>query len=95
MKVTVEFLGLQSLTQRLGGKRHEIDLPGSTVQELIQAILQRYGQPARRALLDAQGELEMTIQVLHNGREWITHDRLDHELNDGDAVSFLLLVAGG
>ncbi len=95
MKLTVELLGMPDLTNRIGGKRLQLDIEGHSVQDLLQALLARYGPLARQALLDESGQLDLTVQVLRNGKEWITHDRLGQPLEEGDQVALMMLVAGG
>lgn len=41
------------------------------------------------------GELDSLVQVLLNGKEWVTHDRLDTALQDGDNVMLMIMMAGG
>jgi len=46
-------------------------------------------------LYDEKGELAPVVQVLLNGKEWVTHDRLDTALQDGDNVILMMMMAGG
>jgi molybdopterin converting factor small subunit len=39
--------------------------------------------------------LDPVIQILLNGEKWVTHDRLDTRLQDGDEVMLALMLAGG
>jgi molybdopterin converting factor small subunit len=39
--------------------------------------------------------LDPVVQVLLNGKEWVTHDRLDTVLQDGDNVVLMIMMAGG
>jgi MoaD family protein len=95
MKVNLKILGLPTLSKVTGKKELEVNFEGKTVNDLIDYIVKRYGRKAAEALLDEEGKLDITIQVLLNGREWITHDRLDTALKDGDSVALMLMVAGG
>lgn len=95
MKVNLKILGLPTLTKVIGKKELDLNFEGKTVNDLIGYVVKRYGRKAEEALLDEEGKLDITIQVLLNGREWITHDRLDTILKDGDSVAFMLMVAGG
>lgn len=95
MKVNLKILGLPTLTKVIGKKELDLNFEGKTVNDLISYVVKRYGRKAEEALLDEEGKLDITIQVLLNGREWITHDRLDTILKDGDSVAFMLMVAGG
>ena len=95
MKVNLKILGLPTLSKVTGKKELDVNSEGKTVSDLIGYIVKRYGRKAEQALLDEEGKLDITIQVLLNGREWITHDRLDTVLQDGDSIALMLMVAGG
>jgi MoaD family protein len=95
MKVSLKILGLPTLSKVTGKKELNANFEGKTVNDLIDYLIKRYGRKAAEALLDEEGKLDITIQVLLNGREWITHDRLDTVLKDGDNIALMLMVAGG
>jgi MoaD family protein len=95
MKVNLKILGLPTLSKVTGKKELGVNFEGKTVSDLIGYIVKRYGRKAAEALLDEEGKLDITIQVLLNGREWIPHDRLDTALKDGDNIALMLMVAGG
>ena len=94
MKVNLKIL-LPTLPEAIGRKELEIEFAGETVSDLIEHLIARYGRNARRALLDEHGKLDPVIQVLLNGKERITHERLDTALQDGDNVMFMMMMAGG
>jgi molybdopterin converting factor small subunit len=48
-----------------------------------------------RRYTDEKGKLDPVVQVLLNGKEWVTHDRLDTALKDGDNVVLMIMMAGG
>jgi len=95
MKVNLKILGLPTLSKVTGRKELDVNFEGKTVNDLIDYIVKRYGRKAEETLLDEEGKLDITIQVLLNGREWITHDRLDTVLKDGNSIALMLMVAGG
>jgi MoaD family protein len=95
MKVNLKILGLPTLSKVTGRKELDVNFEGKTVNDLIDYIVKRYGRKAEETLLDEEGKLDITIQVLLNGREWIIHDRLDTVLKDGDSIALMLMVAGG
>jgi MoaD family protein len=95
MKVNLKILGLPTLSKVTGKKELDVNFEGKTANDLIDYIVKRYGRKAAEALLDEEGKLDITIQVLLDGREWITHDRLDTVLKDGDSIALMLMVAGG
>lgn len=94
MKVNLR-LFLPVLPQAIGRKELELEFAGETVNDLIEHLVTRYGKKARQALYDEGGKLDPVVQVLLNGREWVTHDRLDVALRDGDDVILMIMLGGG
>ena len=95
MKIQVESLGLPALSELIG-KKAFIEFPGGTINDLVSYIVNKHGQRARRSLLDGEAELDMTIQVMINDDGFLRRDEFhNRNINDGDKVRFLLLVAGG
>jgi len=94
MKVNLKVF-LPALPEALGRKELEVEFAGQTVNDLIEHLVARYGRQAKQALLTRQGKLDPVVQVLLNGEEWVTHDRLDTVLHDGDDVALMMMMAGG
>ena len=94
MKVNLKVL-LPALAEVIGSKELEVDFAGQTVNDLIAHLVARFGRKARQALYDQKGELDPVLQVLLNGKEWVTRDRLDTTLHDGDNVMLVMMMAGG
>jgi len=95
MKVTLKILALPMLSQAAGAKELVVDFEGETVNDLIEHLVERFGPKARKALYDEKGELDLMIQMLLNEKEWVTRDRLDTPLKEGDTLAFMFLAAGG
>jgi MoaD family protein len=94
MKVHLKMF-LPVLPEAIGRRDLVVEFAGETVQDLIEHLVARYGRKARQALYDGQGQLDPVIQILLNGEQWVTHDRLDTRLQDGDEVMLALVLAGG
>jgi sulfur carrier protein ThiS len=95
MKITVESLGLPTLSAVIG-KKAELDFKGRTVADLVDQLVGRFGPKARQVLLDGEGRLDLTIQVMVNDEGFLNRDDLPgRELKDGDRIRFMLLVGGG
>ena len=94
MKVDLKIL-LPVLPEAIGRKELEVEFDGQTVNDLIDHLVAQYGRKARQALYDERGQLDPVVQILLNGEEWVTHDRLDRPLQDGDHVFFMIMLAGG
>jgi molybdopterin converting factor small subunit len=95
VKVELRLMALPALARAIGGKKVELDFPGDTVADLLDHLVQQYGDAARDALLDDEGRLDSIIQILVNEKQWVIHDELEVPLKDGDSVVFMLLVVGG
>jgi sulfur carrier protein ThiS len=95
MKVTVEALGLPTLSAHIG-RKVEVDFKGATPRDLVGHLVARFGPQARRMLLDAEGQLDLTIQVMVNEEAFLPREELaKRELKDGDRVRLMLLAGGG
>ncbi|MGD8992676.1 MAG: MoaD/ThiS family protein [Desulfobacterales bacterium] len=95
MRIQVESLGLPSLS-KLIGKKTEMEMAEGTLADLIALVVDRGGNKARKILLDNNGELDMTIQVMLNDAGFVPPEKLARQsLKDGDRVKIMLLVGGG
>jgi MoaD family protein len=94
MKVNLKLL-VPVLPEAIGRRDLEVEFAGETVNDLIEYLVAQYGRKARQALHDQKGQLDPVVQVLLNGKEWVTHDRLDTALQDGDNVVLMVMMAGG
>ena len=83
------------MPKAVGGSDLEVEVVGQTVNDVIEFLISQYGQSAKKALLHDDGKLDPIIQILLNGEEWVTHDRLDMNLQDGDTLFFMVMMAGG
>ena len=94
MKVTVEFLSLPLITQPLGKKKIDIQFQGSTLSDLAREL----GSKIKRAkdiLLRSDGVIDDDIQIYINGDRVQREESDSRKLSEGDAVTFMMLVAGG
>lgn len=94
MKVHLKIF-LPVLPEAIGRKELQVEFAGETVNDLVEYLIARYGRKARQALYDRNGQFDPVVQVLLNGEHWVTHDRFDTVLQDGDEVMFALMLAGG
>jgi len=95
MKVNVEFLGFPTVSDVVGKKRLELDVSGTTVKDVIDELIRRYGKKVREAFYDEKGNFDVTLQMTLNGKILIPGDQSRAPLNEGDALVFMLLLAGG
>ncbi len=95
MKVNVEFLSLQLVTQALGKKKIEFEFSGPEFSDLLLSLAQRV-KKFKEMVLDNDGRLAHDIQVYVNGESDLNRDELHKRvMNDGDNVTFMFLLAGG
>ncbi|TEU14852.1 MAG: MoaD/ThiS family protein [Anaerolineales bacterium] len=94
MKVHLKIF-LPALPEAIGNNELEVEFSGATVNDLIESLIERYGQKAKRALLDEKGAFDPLVQVLLNGEKWVTYDQLDTALHEGDQLVFMMMMAGG
>jgi molybdopterin converting factor small subunit len=95
MRIRIETLGLPTLAEAIGS-RAEIELAGATVADLVGELIGRFPAEARLRLVDADGGLERSIQIMVNEEGFLRRDELSQRrLADGDRVRFMLLVCGG
>ena len=94
MKIHLKIF-LPVLPEAIGRRELQVELAGETINDLIEHLIARYGRKAKQALYDENERLDPVVQILLNGERWVTHDRLDTILHDGDDVILMLLLAGG
>ena len=95
MKIQVESLGLPTLSKMIG-KTSQQEMTGGTLSDLVSHIVSRHGANASNILLDQEGQLDMSIQVMINEEGFLPRDEYSKRmLADGDQVKFMLLVGGG
>ena len=95
MKINVEFLGLPMISEVIGKKKLELDISGTTVKDVIDELTRLYGKKARNAFYDQEGNFDVMVQLALNGKSFIPADKHHTPLNEGDQLTFMLLLAGG
>ena len=95
MKVKIEIVGVPMLSDVIGKKKFELKVPGTTVKDLIEELIRKYGGKIRNVLYGENGTFDPMIQIALNGEKWIPSDRHDTTLRDGDTLIFMILLAGG
>lgn len=94
MKIHLKIL-LPGLPEVIGDNELEVEFTGKTVSDLIESLIDQYGQKAKQALFDEMGNFDPMVQVLLNGEEWVTQDQINKTLQDGDSLVFMMMMAGG
>jgi sulfur carrier protein ThiS len=97
VKIEIESMGLPTLSKLIGKKmKVELNKEAATVRDLVSFLVKSHGKKMNQILLDSQGELDLTIQVMINDEGFLTRNEYARrELREGDTVRFMLLVGGG
>lgn len=93
--IKVKFIGLNHLTDQIGKNEFDVKLDGNTFGDMLRYLEQIFGPPFRKAILNGEGEVDHTIQVVKNEEEWLARDGFDYRLHDGDELFFFMMIAGG
>jgi hypothetical protein len=88
MRVNIEIAGLPLYKAFGKNKKIEFEFPGKTLRELIDAMARKFGFEVKKFLLDKNGDVDMDIRVLLNGGTYLSENRMQTSLNDGDALLF-------
>ena len=95
MKIQIESIGLPTLS-KLIGRTSQLEMAEGTVADVISQLVNRVGRQSRKILLDQEGQLDMTIQVMVNDEGFLPRSEYSQRnLKDGDSLKFMLLVGGG
>ena len=88
MRVHLKIRGLPQLYKVMDKKKDfDFEFPGNTVGDAIRSLVNKYGLPVKKALLDQNGDIDMELRVVHNDRTFLMHgERMNAPLNDGDTL---------
>jgi MoaD family protein len=90
-KVTVNFFG--ALVKITGEKTSTVE--ALTLQDTINALTAKYGEPFKNRLYDNKGNLTRFVNIYVNGKDVRFLGGLSAQLTDKDVVSFIPAVGGG
>ncbi|MGC8568455.1 MAG: MoaD/ThiS family protein [Nitrososphaeria archaeon] len=74
---------------------HEVEAEAETISDLLDQIVKRYGEGARRAILGPNNEIHEHLLVYVNNRHIKKEEYGSTKLNVGDLVMILPPVGGG
>jgi molybdopterin converting factor small subunit len=95
MKINIEFIGLQEVSDIIGKKKLQVDISGGTVKDVIDELIRLYGKKVRDAFYDENGNFDLMIQIALNGKSFVHPDQHDTPLSEGNSLVFMLLLGGG
>lgn len=94
MKVRVRLMGL--LSTLAGVEEAELELSGRRVQDVVEELVERFGEAFRETLIDPTLRSPTPRVIISvNGVEVGCLRGLDTELRDGDVVDLIPIVHGG
>jgi molybdopterin converting factor small subunit len=88
MKVNIEIAGLPLYKTFGKSKKIEFEFSGETLKETMDALVRKFGFEVKKFLLDKNGDIDMDIRVLLNGATYLSENRMQTFLNDGDTLIF-------
>ncbi|MGB7969688.1 MAG: MoaD/ThiS family protein [Methanobacterium sp.] len=94
MNKRVEVKFLTRFLDITGERKTQID-DVNKVSDLINILLQKYGEKFKDLLLDANGNLRDYLKIMINGEDIRDIDGLETPLKDGDQVVMFQTIAGG
>ena len=95
MKVSIKVLDLPELVSVFGEREFPFSFSGQTLQDLLRALISHYGPTLSQVILDREGGLNKAVQVFIKGN--LCSQQMDRPvyLQEGEQVTFLVLVNGG
>ena len=93
LKIKVRFLG--PVRDAAGTSEDMVDIRGSTVGEVIDALVVKYGDKFRQEIFQPDGNIKPSVKVLLNGSFVNSTAPLRDVVKEGDTVSFLPAMFGG
>ena len=93
--MVVNITSVGALTRSLPGVKEPLEGDSFTVQEVLNALIEKHGQSLADELLN-QGRLKEGLSLLINGRNVLSlPKRFRTSLEDGDEVIIVAILAGG
>lgn len=95
MKINLEFLGFPMASDLVGKKKLELNISGTTVKDVIDELVNRYGEKVRDTFYDTEGNFDLMIQIALNEKSFLPPEKHNISLNEGDTLVFMFLLGGG
>jgi molybdopterin synthase sulfur carrier subunit len=93
-KIQVQFLSALVIFTK--ERKVEVDVPsGSNITTLMGLLHQKYGQEAGAKVFKSDGSMSHVLIILVNGTDIRHLDGMDTELQGGDVVVVMPIIAGG
>jgi molybdopterin converting factor small subunit len=94
VKVSLVFLEVEAAREIFGELRFTFDARGSTVSDLLDEIMDRYGSKSQGIFL--KGGRYQGLQIIVNWKTYVLPEKMsEFTLTEGDTIVFAPLVDGG
>jgi molybdopterin synthase sulfur carrier subunit len=94
--ITVEVKSILTTKQIMGSGQQQISLPkGSSLSDLLDVLLARWGRELEEHLFDPGGGLWPHINIMVNGRHFAFTGRMQTKLEHGDSILIMPPAGGG
>lgn len=93
MKVNVKFFA--TIRNTTNTSETTVDIKGSSVGDVIDTLVTRYGDGFRKEVLESDGNIKKHIRVLLNGNFIDRNDPLKHPVGEENTLYLFPPVAGG
>ena len=84
-----------ALWEITGEKEVELDGTNMTVREVLQKLIERYGETFKKEIMDNDDKVKDHYVILVNGRNIVFLDGINTKVKDGDLISVFPPVGGG
>jgi molybdopterin converting factor small subunit len=95
IKINLEFVGFPTVPDLVGKNKLELHISGTTVKDVMDELVKRYGRKVRETFYDREGNFDLMVQIALNGKSIIPPQKHNISLNEGDTLVFMLLLGGG
>ncbi len=95
MKINLEFLGFQTVSDLIGKNKLELNISGTTLKDVVNELIEGYGNRVRESFYDRTGDFDPMIQIALNGKSLTSSQKYNISLNEGDTLVFMFLMGGG
>ena len=93
MGIRVKFFA--ALWEITGEKEIELDGTDMTVREVLQKLIERYGEKFKKEIMENDDKVKDHYVILVNGRNIVFLDGINTKVKDGDLISVFPPVGGG
>ena len=76
-------------------RERETEVSAGTLGEVLDKLIEKYGEPFREIIFEASGEINRYINFYIKGSDVSGPSNMATRLRDGDEVAILIIIGGG